>query len=118
VPLVGVLFFGWSVSTILVAYWLENGAIGVLNVHKILLASRRTRNAPRRAGAVGLAQRRELQGPHRPPAELDHRRLGLAAGEISTPAWVRASAGHTKPSGCTERSNPRSACRAVQSGRL
>jgi hypothetical protein len=39
VPLVGVAFFGWSLSTILVIYWLESGVIGALNVPKILLAS-------------------------------------------------------------------------------
>jgi hypothetical protein len=39
VPLVGVAFFGWSLSTILVIYWFESGVIGALNVPKILLAS-------------------------------------------------------------------------------
>lgn len=38
IPLVGVLFFGWSLITILVLYWLENGIVGVWNVPKILLA--------------------------------------------------------------------------------
>ncbi len=38
VPLVGVLFWGWSVATILVLYWAENGIIGALNVPKMLLA--------------------------------------------------------------------------------
>lgn len=38
VPLVGVLFFGWDVPTILIVYWLENGIVGLLNVPKILLA--------------------------------------------------------------------------------
>jgi hypothetical protein len=38
VPLVGVIAWGWNVSTILVLYWLENGIVGVLNVPKILLA--------------------------------------------------------------------------------
>jgi hypothetical protein len=37
-PLVGVLFFGWSLWTILVLYWLENGIVGFWNVPKILLA--------------------------------------------------------------------------------
>jgi len=40
VPLVGVLFFGWSVATVLIAYWLENGVIGLINIPKILLAGR------------------------------------------------------------------------------
>lgn len=38
VPLVGVLWWGWSVLDVLVVYWLESGVIGALNVPKILLA--------------------------------------------------------------------------------
>jgi Family of unknown function (DUF6498) len=38
VPLVGVLFFGWSLWTILVLYWVENGIVGLWNVPKIILA--------------------------------------------------------------------------------
>jgi hypothetical protein len=38
VPLVGVLFFGWSVWTILIVYWLENGIVGAFNVLKIARA--------------------------------------------------------------------------------
>ena len=38
IPLVGVLFFGWSLLTILVLYWLENGIVGFWNVPKIILA--------------------------------------------------------------------------------
>ncbi|HJP88371.1 MAG TPA: DUF6498-containing protein, partial [Candidatus Limnocylindrales bacterium] len=38
IPLVGVLFFGWSLWTILVLYWVENGIVGFWNVPKILLA--------------------------------------------------------------------------------
>lgn len=38
IPLIGVLFFGWSLWTILVLYWLENGIVGFWNVPKILLA--------------------------------------------------------------------------------
>ena len=29
------LFFGWSVWTILIVYWLENGIVGAFNVLKI-----------------------------------------------------------------------------------
>jgi Family of unknown function (DUF6498) len=39
VPLVGVLFFGWSVWAILIVYWLENGIVGVFNVLKMAYAS-------------------------------------------------------------------------------
>ena len=38
IPLVGVLFFGWSLLTILVIYWLENGIVGFWNVPRIALA--------------------------------------------------------------------------------
>jgi hypothetical protein len=36
IPLVGVLFLGWDVATILILYWLENGIVGLFNVAKIL----------------------------------------------------------------------------------
>ena len=39
IPLVGVLFFGWSVWNILVIYWLENGIVGVINVLKMSSAT-------------------------------------------------------------------------------
>ena len=39
IPLIGVLFFGWSVWNILVIYWLENGIVGVINVLKMSVAS-------------------------------------------------------------------------------
>jgi hypothetical protein len=39
VPLAGVLLWGWSVGTILVLYWVENGIVGALNIPKMLLAS-------------------------------------------------------------------------------
>lgn len=35
IPVVGVLFFGWSVFMILVAYWVENIVVGIYNVFKI-----------------------------------------------------------------------------------
>lgn len=38
IPLVGVLFFGWSLWTILVIYWVENGIVGLWNIPRILLA--------------------------------------------------------------------------------
>ena len=38
IPIVGVLFFGWSLITILVLYWIENGIVGFWNVPKIALA--------------------------------------------------------------------------------
>lgn len=38
IPLVGVVFFGWSLLTILVLYWVENGIVGFWNIPKIILA--------------------------------------------------------------------------------
>jgi hypothetical protein len=38
-PLVGALFWGWSLLDILLIYWLESGIVGLLNVPEILLAS-------------------------------------------------------------------------------
>ncbi len=38
IPLVGVLFLGWNVYTILTIYWLENGVVGFYNVLKMARA--------------------------------------------------------------------------------
>lgn len=38
VPLLGVLFFGWNVWTILIVYWLENGIVGAFNIAKMARA--------------------------------------------------------------------------------
>ena len=38
IPIIGVLFFGWSLMTILVLYWLENGIVGLWNIPRMLLA--------------------------------------------------------------------------------
>ena len=37
-PLVGVLFFDWSLHTILVLYWIENGIVGLWNLPRIARA--------------------------------------------------------------------------------
>ncbi len=38
VPLAGVLFLGWDLHVLLVAYWIESGVVGVESVAKILRA--------------------------------------------------------------------------------
>ncbi len=38
IPLFGVLFFGWSLFSIMFLYWLENGIIGFFNIFKIALS--------------------------------------------------------------------------------
>ena len=40
VPVFGVVFFGWSLFSILLLYWFENGIIGLFNIPKIALAGR------------------------------------------------------------------------------
>lgn len=40
IPLVGVLKFGWDAGTIVFLYWLENLAIGILNIPKIIACGR------------------------------------------------------------------------------
>ncbi len=37
-PLVGVLFWDWSLMLILVLYWIESGIVGFINIFKIALA--------------------------------------------------------------------------------
>ena len=41
VPLVGVLFFGWQVSTVLAIFWAETGVIGFYAILRIVYAGRR-----------------------------------------------------------------------------
>jgi hypothetical protein len=38
IPLIGVAFFGWSLWTLLVLYWVENGIVGFWTVPRILFA--------------------------------------------------------------------------------
>lgn len=38
-PLVGVLFFGWSVAPVMAVYWIENGLRGLETAARMLLAS-------------------------------------------------------------------------------
>lgn len=38
IPLVGVIWFGWSVFALLVLFWIENIIIGLFNVPRILMA--------------------------------------------------------------------------------
>jgi hypothetical protein len=38
-PVVGVLWWGWSVFSVMLLYWLENIIVGLLNIPRILFAS-------------------------------------------------------------------------------
>jgi hypothetical protein len=40
IPLVGVLFLGWDLATIVATYWLENGVIGLFAIGRIATAQR------------------------------------------------------------------------------
>jgi hypothetical protein len=42
IPLVGVLFLGWHLATIVATYWLENGVIGLFAIGRIATAKRST----------------------------------------------------------------------------
>jgi Family of unknown function (DUF6498) len=50
-PIVGVLFWGWNLWSIIILYWIENGIVGALNVPKILLAQ--GGDGPTRSGVGG-----------------------------------------------------------------
>ena len=39
VPLVGVLFFDWSLFTIMFCFWLESAVIGCLNILKLVIVA-------------------------------------------------------------------------------
>jgi hypothetical protein len=62
IPLIGVLFLGWSVWNILIVYWLENGIVGVFNVLKM-------------ATAQGTGQPEGMTANNRPVAETRKTRL-------------------------------------------
>jgi hypothetical protein len=58
IPIIGVALFDWSLMTILVLYWIENGVVGLWNLPKIALAE-----APAAgAGARATLNRRPLAG--------------------------------------------------------
>lgn len=57
VPLLGVLSFGWSVWTILIVYWLENGIVGGFNVLKMVLAQGDGAGAPLARSSAAQAWR-------------------------------------------------------------
>ena len=60
IPLVGVLFLGWDLITLLAVYWAENGVVGLYAVARILTAGR----------AIPLfdgRRARALAGPPQPP---------------------------------------------------
>lgn len=39
VPVIGVLYWGWDVGSVIVLYWFENVIIGVLNIPKLWMAN-------------------------------------------------------------------------------
>jgi hypothetical protein len=71
VPLVGVLFFGWDLWTIIALYWAENGIIGLYTVAKILKAE-----GPGPLDQPGMASGRLPAARVRMPGGVD--RIGTA----------------------------------------
>jgi hypothetical protein len=59
IPLLGVLFLGWNLSSILVLYWSENVVIGLFNVLKMALAQGEVK------GSRMTVNRRPVQAAHR-----------------------------------------------------
>jgi hypothetical protein len=55
IPLFGVLFFGWSLFSIMFLYWIENGIIGFFNIFKIALS-----RAPSSGGSGFTINRRPV----------------------------------------------------------
>lgn len=54
VPLIGAVWFGWDVTTVLLTYWLENGIVGLLNVPKMLLAGGKEQPLSAVGAAAGI----------------------------------------------------------------
>jgi hypothetical protein len=58
VPLLGVLYWGWDLYSVILIYWLENGVIGFYNVLKMVMAQGK---APLTEKDLALAQHIGLQ---------------------------------------------------------
>ena len=74
VPLVGVLFFGWSLTTIVALYWLENGVVGAFALARMATAEGVDEDPGSRDDQRPAAVRRGApqpgHGPRRPDAVL------------------------------------------------
>jgi hypothetical protein len=81
IPLVGVAFFGWSLWTILVLYWVENGIVGFWTVPKILLARGSVIGDVGKLASVGFG--RLASGGSR---ALDLAAAAMPAGEVESAA--------------------------------
>lgn len=106
IPLIGVLFFGWSLLTILVIYWLENGIVGFWNVPKIVLAQGSVIPAlPPLPDAAAFAATGDAEAAERLRVEWQRARdaqLSAAAAQAgdpgASPAFVRAFGSGRLPS--------------------
>lgn len=52
IPLVGVIWFGWSVFEVLFLYWLENVAIGIAHAARLAIATRTNHDPEGRATTI------------------------------------------------------------------
>jgi len=91
IPLVGVVLFGWSLWTILVLYWVENGIVGFWTVPRILLAQGST--TPTLPELPDAAARAATGGDPTATADLQ------AAWQQARDAQIRAAAGVEGPLG-------------------
>jgi len=72
-PIVGVLFFGWDLLSIMFLYWMETAVVAFYR-----LGDHVGPRAGRRVGGAGTAQDRD--GPSRPPASAPRAGTGARAG--------------------------------------
>jgi hypothetical protein len=76
VPLVGVLWLGWDLPTLVAIYWAENGVVGIFAVGRMLTAGA----AVTLPGTAGLTGGRRLAPPPPPPPAPGSSAMAVPAG--------------------------------------
>jgi hypothetical protein len=97
IPLAGVLFFGWSLLTILVLYWLENGIVGLWNLPRILLAQGSVLpvlpplpDSAARSATTSDAAAKQLQADWERTRDAQLRAAAASSGDVgATPGFAR-----------------------------
>jgi hypothetical protein len=97
IPIAGVLFFGWSLHTILVLYWLENGIVGLWNLPRILLAQGSVlpvlpplADAAARSATPSDAAAKQLQADWERIRDAQLRAAATVSGDVgATPGFAR-----------------------------
>ena len=106
VPIVGVLFLGWSLLTILVLFWLENGIVGFWNILKINLARGTTvpvlpplPDAAAFAATGDVAKAERLQKDWQRARDAQLRNAARSSGDVgATPGFVKVFGSSTASS--------------------